>query len=141
MDLSAKVKEIGIRMRPTVPLKQVKELEAQLGVNLPEDYVLFVTQVGDGWEKQVVTRSIWQAMNSIVSYEDLGLLCRPFPYTDAWIWENQETNPLPGEGDEEWNKRVEELLHPKRFGNIPLTRGNYGENFHLIVNGACAGEI
>lgn len=141
LDLASKIKEAGIKLRPTVPMEKMEELEAQLGINLPEDYVLFVTEIGNGWDKQVVRHSIYQEMKSIFSCEDFRLLCEPFPYTDTWIWENKETNPMPGESDEEWDKRVDELLRPKRFGNIFLMRGNNGENFHLILNGKCAGEI
>lgn len=93
MDISnwaLKTKELGVKVRPTVSLKQIKELETQLGLKLPEDFMLFITQVGDGWEKQVVNRSLWQEMKSVFSYEYLSLLCEPFPYTDAWIWENNE---------------------------------------------------
>ena len=107
LDLASKIKELGIKVRPTVSLEQIRELEAQAGTKLPEDYVLFITQVGDGWDKQVVKRSVWQEMRSIFSYEDLSLICEPFPYTGTWIWEDRETNPLPGESDEEWDKRVD----------------------------------
>ena len=141
LDLFSKIKDLGIELRPTVSLKNIKELEAQLGVEFPGDYVLFVTKIGDGWNKQVIKHSIWQEMKSIFSYEDFGLLCEPFPYTDTWIWEGKETNPLPNENDDEWNKRVDELLRPKYFGNITLMRGNNGEKFHLILNGKCSGEI
>lgn len=116
LDLTSMIKELGIKVRPTVPMKRIKELEVQLGMKLPKDYVLFVTQIGDGWDKQVVNRSIWQEMKSIFSYEDLRLLCESFPYTDTWIWEGNETNPLPGESDEEWDKRIDELMRPKYFG-------------------------
>ena len=141
LDLASKIKELGIQVRPAVSSEQIKELEAQTGIKLPEDYVQFVTQIGDGWDKQVIKRSIWQEMKSVFSYEDLSLICEPFPYTDAWIWEDNETNPLPGESDEEWDKRVDELLRPKQFGNIFLMRGSNGEKFHLILNGECSGEI
>lgn len=141
LDLTSKIKELGIKVRPTVPMEKIKELEVQLAIKLPEDYVLFVTQIGDGWDKQVVKSSIWQEMQSIFSCEDLYLLREPFPYTDTWIWENRETNPLPGESDEEWNKRVDELLRPKYYGNITLMRGNNAEKFHLVLNGKCSGEV
>lgn len=141
LDLAPKIKELGIKARPTVTIEKIKDLEVQLGIKFPEDYVLFVTQIGDGWDKQVVRRSIWQEMKSIFSHEDLSLLRKPFPYTDAWIWENRETNPLPGESDEEWDMRVGELLLPKQFGNIFLMRGNNAEKFHLILNGKCSGEV
>lgn len=141
MDLSVKIKELGLKVRPTVSPENVREFEARLGVNLPEEYVLFVTEIGDGWEKQVVRRRLWQEMKSMVSHEDMSVLCKPFPYTEAWVWEGRETNPLPGECDEAWNKRVDELLRPKSFGNIPLMRGSHGEVFHLILNGKCSGEI
>lgn len=141
LDLTSKIKELGIKIRPTVSIEKIKDLEVQLGIKLPEDYVLFVTQIGDGWDKQVVRRSIYQEMKSIFSCEDFHLLCEPFPYTDTWIWENKETNPLPGESDEEWDKRVDELLRPKQFGNIFLMRGNNAEKIHLILNGKCSGEI
>ena len=80
-------------------------------------------------------------MKSIFSHEDLSLLCQPFPYTNTWVWEDNETNPLPGESDEEWYKRVDELMRPKYFGNIFLMRGSNGERFHLILNGECSSEI
>lgn len=86
--LASKMKELGVKARPAVLLEQIKELEAQAGIKLPEDYALFITQVGDGWDK-----------------------------------------------------RVDELLRPKHFGNIFLMRGRNGEKFHLILNGECSGEV
>ena len=141
LNLASRLKELGVKVRPAISLEQIKELEAQLGMKLPEDYVLFVTQIGDGWDKQVVKRSVWQEMKSIFSCEDMSLLREPFPYTATWIWEDNETNPLPDENDESWNQRVDELLHPKHFGNISLMRGSSGEKYHLILNGECSGEI
>lgn len=141
LELASKIKALGIRLRPAVSLERIEELEAKLGFRLPEDYVLFVTRIGDGWEKQVVKRSIWQEMKSVFSYGDLRLLCEPFPYTGAWIWEARETNPLPGESHEAWNRRVDDLLRPKHFGNLALTRGSSGETFHLILTGKCSGEV
>ena len=58
-NLASKIKKLGVKVRPTVSLEQIKGLEAQLGVKLPEDYVLFVAQIGDGWDKQVVEHSIY----------------------------------------------------------------------------------
>jgi len=59
-DLTAKIKNLGIRVRPAVPPEKTKGLEAQLGIKLPEDYALFLTQIGDGWDRQVVKRVVWQ---------------------------------------------------------------------------------
>lgn len=139
--LRTAVQELGLQTRPVVPLEQIREWKAQLGACLPEDYVSFVTQIGDGWEKQVVKRSLWREMKSLSACGDLSLLREPFPYTDPWIWEDRETNPLPGESDEDWDRRVEALLRPTRFGNLALMRGDRGQTFRLILKGACAGEI
>ncbi len=48
LELTSKIKDLGIRLRPTVSLEKIKKLEAQLGIKFPEDYVLFVTQIGNG---------------------------------------------------------------------------------------------
>ena len=141
LDVRARIQAWGVRVRPAVPLEKIRALEGRLGIELPEEYVSFLTQTGDGWEKQVVRCALWLEMKSLLACQDPRLLREPFPYTDAWVWENQETNPLPGESDEAWNTRVEELLHPTHLGNICLLRGSCGEKFHLILHGACAGEI
>lgn len=140
-ELSAKIKSLGLKVRPAAPPETIQEWEGRLGLKLPEDYAAFVTQIGDGWEKQVVRRSLWPEMRPLLPCGDLSLLRRPFPYKDAWIWENRETNPLPGESSEDWDRRVADLLRPIRYGNIPLLRGACGEKFHLILNGECSGEI
>jgi len=138
--LTTKIRELGIRMRPALPPEAVRDLEARLGVKLPEDYRAFLTQVGNGWEKQVVNRALWQEMGSALSWEGPELLREPFPYTDAWIWEGGETAPLPEESSEAWDRRVEDLLRPTHFGNIPLTRHG-AVRFRLILTGHCRGEV
>ena len=50
-----------------VPLEKIRALEGQLGIELPEEYVSFLTQTGDGWEKQVVRCALWPEMKSLLA--------------------------------------------------------------------------
>ena len=100
MDVSARIQTCGAKIRPAVPLKKIRALERQLGIGLPEEYVPFFTQMGDGWEKQVVRCALWPEMKSLSTGQDTRLLREPFPCADAWAWEHQETNPMPGESGE-----------------------------------------
>ena len=143
MDISAlaeMINGLGLRVRPAIPPQRLRSLEEQLGIRLPEDYAAFVTQIGDGWEKQAVRGRLWQELRPVSACEGPELLREPFPYTDAWIWEGRETDPLPGESDAAWDRRVEALMRPKRLGNLLLLRSG-GECFHLILNGECRGEM
>lgn len=46
---------------------KIRALEGQLGIELPEEYVSFLTQTGDGWEKQVVRCALWPEMKSLLA--------------------------------------------------------------------------
>ena len=67
LDVGARIQAWGVKIRPAVPLENIRALEGQLGIELPEEYVSFLTQTGDGWEKQVVRCALWPEMKSLLA--------------------------------------------------------------------------
>ncbi len=67
LDVGARIQAWGVKIRPAVPLEKIRALEGQLGIELPEEYVSFLTQTGDGWEKQVVRCALWPEMKPLLA--------------------------------------------------------------------------
>ena len=140
-DIKAKMDALGIVPRAKIELSKIQAIEAEQKISFPRDYVAFITQMGDGWERHIINRRVWEPMNSFAEELDTDYIGKSFPYQEKWIWEDNDTAPLPGESDDEWDARVDELLLPTNFGNLPLTMGESGEMFHLITDGAEKGKI
>lgn len=140
-DIKAKMDALGIVPRAKIELAKIQAIEAEHKICFPKDYVAFITQIGDGWERHIINGHIWMPMNSFAEELDTDYIEKPFPYTETWIWEDNDTNPLPNETDEEWDERVDRLLEPVEYGNIQLINVGDGGSFNLIVTGSEKGNI
>lgn len=139
--IKAKIEALGLQPRATVSLSEIRALEQELDISIPEEYVAFVTQIGDGWDMQLIGSKHIPTMESLFKDLDKEHLRQAFPFEKTWIWEGEEADCQDGETDEEWNERVDKLLEPVDYGNIPLIMGYSGEIYGLIVKGPMRSKI
>ena len=50
-DIKAKMDALGIVPRAKIELAKIQAIEAEHRICFPKDYVAFITQIGDGWER------------------------------------------------------------------------------------------
>ena len=132
----------GIKPRKTVEISAIKDAELKFKITFPSEYVKFLTEIGDGWDKYFINGRCYPEMKSFRTVIDNNeFIAKEFPYTEPWIWEDNDTNPLPNESDEEWNQRVDRLLLPVEYGNIPLICTGDGGSLNLIITGIERGNV
>lgn len=89
------IKSKKILTYPPLQKNEIKEFCKKYEVDLPEEYVLFLTEIGDGWKK--TQNDIYSTINMnrlSESYSEGENLKKEFPFTNGWIWEDG--------GGEEW---------------------------------------
>lgn len=132
----------GIKPRKIVEMSAIKDAESKLKITFPSEYVGFLTEVGDGWDRYFNNNHWYPEMKSFRSIIDNNkFIAKEFSYTEPWIWEDNDTNPLPNESDEEWNQRVDRLLLPVQYGNISLICTGDGGSLNLIITGSERGNM
>lgn len=113
----------------------VHAFESEHGVVLPEPYRTFVAEITDGSYAGPPDYGLTGlAEDPDGEGEDGGerILNRPFPLTEAWLWED---DPRPAE-------ELEPILdHVFTHGSIVLGTDGCGMNWHLIVTGPHRGHI
>ncbi|MFF3013389.1 SMI1/KNR4 family protein [Streptomyces sp. NPDC057939] len=113
----------------------VRAFEAQHGIVLPEPYRTFVAEVTDGSHAGPPEYGLLPLAELPVDWGDDPLKRdpgRPFPLTQAWMWE-EETDPA--EDMEETLERVH------RHGSIVLGTDGCAMNWHLVVTGPQRGHV
>ncbi len=132
----------GIQPRKAVEISAIKDAESKLQITFPSEYVKFLTEVGDGWDRYFNNNHWYPEMKSFRTViDDNEFLAKEFLYMEPWIWEDNDTNPLPNESDEEWNQRVDRLLLPVQYGNIALICTGDGGSLNLILTGNERGNM
>jgi S13-like protein len=127
----------GAQLGPPAGWDKVHAFEAGQGVVLPEPYRSFVAEVGDGCADGPPDYGLvalgespdrdgrhWQ-------FATPGALARPFPLTEAWIWEDGGPPPTPG-------------VDPAMVfddGVLPLGTEGDGMYWVLVVTGEHRGQI
>lgn len=114
----------------------VHAFENEHGIVLPEPYRTFVAEVTDGSYAGPPDHGlVGLADHPDGEGTDEGrgqVLGRPFPLTEAWLWED---DPRPAE-------ELEPILDQVfRHGSIVLGTDGCGMNWHLVVTGAHRGHI
>jgi hypothetical protein len=131
----AKVDKRGMRLGPRIETSELADLERQHGVSLPEGYREFLLQIGDG-APGPPCYGLTDLADAITGGDDAWLnagdsltdLKRPFPFTQAWVWEADEASE---EGDD---------TH-LGLGRLYLGTDGCGMNWPLIVSGQERGNI
>lgn len=141
---------------------ELAELEAQLGVRLPEDYRDFLTRVGAGGAgpaygvfpvRRVQSRWRWEGDGADLA--DLALLTRPFPEhgpdpeaVDALLAERPEEEDFDeiedfDEAAEAWDERWDALMFaPERTaGALVISHLGCAQREWLIISGTHRGTV
>ena len=135
-------------LNPPIPLSEVSGWEKRRKTSLPQDYVNFITQVGDGG---MLSSKCWNGgeLISFSHYEEKGYsfshIKKPFTLTESWMPDLGD--PLE-EGEELSEGKKEKLLQKRwtmirEYGSILLLENRIDDfqRWHLIINGPRAGEV
>ena len=129
-------KERHIELNPPTSLEDVRQIEAHYHITLPQEYVSFITTIGNGGvlpDSSGLAQLSWYLYPiEQCSFEYAAI---PFPYTEAWDWGHDDTyNSLTD---------PEGKVAATRYGHFAFTAPAEGEGYawHLIVNGPCSGEV
>ncbi|WP_028805533.1 SMI1/KNR4 family protein [Streptomyces sp. 142MFCol3.1] len=112
----------------------VHAFEADHKIVLPEPYRTFVAEITDGSSSGPPEYGLISLAEMPADLDDGEErdLSKPFPLTEAWIWEDDED--VVEDGDE----RVERVYN---HGSIVLGTDGCGLYWHLIVTGPHRGHI
>lgn len=129
-------KERHIELNSPVALETVRQIEEQHHITLPQEYVSFVTTVGNGG---VLPDSSGLKQQFCYLYPieqcDFEKAAIMFPYTEAWDWAH----------DDAYNSEAdpEEKVAATQCGHFAFTAPDDGEGYtwNLIVSGPCRGEV
>lgn len=134
-ELIAKKKKFW-RLDPPLALAEVEGIEARYGFTLPEEYKLFITQVGNGGKIPPITNGCKRLfpLQDISTLKGAGL---EFPLSESWEWETDpDFNIDTPEGKEKYSAISEHgilvLMHDS---------GQGGQTWFLIVSGPRRGEV
>lgn len=147
------------KMNPPMKLKEVTAFQKEHSVQLPESYIQFITQIGDGGAGPFYGLNSLE--DSIITYYDendeakteyFGL-SQPFPHTEIWNIES-ELKDLYAEieaAEEAKDEALSEKLHEKKwdmigapnhdYGRINISDYGCGVQISLVVNGSEKGNI
>jgi SMI1 / KNR4 family (SUKH-1) len=139
----------GYILNPTVPPDTITQFEAKHKVNLPSEYVAFLTTIGNGGTGPFYGLEPFE--NCI--FDDLdfkredGLLnpSKPFLHTDAWNIEFEPT-VSEDENEKEYDRQYEEFTElyfdsEQTNGVIAVCNYGCGITLNLVVNGQEYGNI
>lgn len=150
----------GYKLNPPIALAEIERFESEKGVHLPDDYRLFVTQIGNGGAGPyygVFAFGYQDDGSSSCRWEDASLvgdLAKPFPHEDRWnlpesFWaqkpDTSEDTPLE-EVDRlyaDWDARIEaDYWNPSLMnGSIPICHVGCALRHWLVINGKCKGQV
>ncbi len=138
-------------LNPVVPKSTVANFETKHGIELPDEYRQFITELGNGGAGPYYGVFKFREMDDCHSFRRwkesdgfVGTLAKPFPHTSAW----NDVPPFPEEQDDE------SLCDPEmeRFyeiywntenvnGAIPICHQGCAYRNWLVVTGPEAGHV
>lgn len=145
------------QLNPPIELSTIEQFEARHGISLPDDYRLFITEIGNGGAGPYEVLLPFGELADGRSWEEsdlVGDVSQPFPHVEAWnlpvtFWEQfPDISPnTPREEEEkllaEWGKlEWEHYLNPAIMnGAIPICDRGCGLVQWLVVNGKQKGFV
>lgn len=139
-EIKTKAARANLNLRHRASLEEVANFELTSGIRLPEDYVYFLTHVGNGGVKpcRLIRLQDWDAgLWSSAKLE--SALCKPCLVTpqaeahgDQWI------DQL---GIEDWERKWDANEWDPLYGTIAIAEIGCGLFYFLVVNGAHSGRI
>ncbi|KOG30159.1 SMI1/KNR4 family protein [Streptomyces resistomycificus] len=113
----------------------VRAFEAEHGVVLPEPYRTFVAEISDGSSQGPPEYGLIGLAELPYDWGDDGegrALGEPFPLTEGWLWEEDETEA------EDLDAAIEQVFD---HGSIVLGTDGCAMNWHLVVTGPHRGHV
>lgn len=137
-----KIKRRKMLMNPPIPLPEIREMEERYKIQLPVDYVAFITTIGDGC-KRMPTNNLnhpWGELRSINDC-DFEKAARPFPLTERWhygwsIGTKTVQYDIEKDPDGKWA-----ALQYGRFCFIKGDEKSLACSYSLIISGPAQGQI
>ena len=121
-----------LTLNPPSPLEDIELWESTYGVRLPEEYRQFILQIGNGGDGPpsygLLDSGTLPSGFGRSAGEDLKNLAKPFPFTEPWIWENDE------HVDEKKKDQTD-------YGRLILGDEGCGRYWALIVTGPSRGKM
>ena len=143
------------QLNPCLNIQDIRAIESQYGIQLPEDYVWFLSQVGNGGAGPFY--GLYAIEDSVEVHTDFGSpmsLNTPFPLTQAALPDETLLSLLEDQleaaqeaGDEDLETELYEqyqaLLFPAEWANGYLHLCDYGcgISFFLVITGEDAGTV
>lgn len=139
----------GYKLNPVIPIDQIREFESTHKIILPDEYVAFLTQIGNGgvgpfYGLEPIQNSLFDGLD-YKRPESLLNPSKPFIYTEPW---NLEFAPTVNEEENEEQYEKELSAFDKKYYDKELMNGviaicNYGcaISLNLVVNGEEYGKI
>jgi hypothetical protein len=126
--ISAKAKNVGVRLNSVISEAAIFEVEERAGVLLPTDYREFLLYVGNGGDGPPAYGLC--SLNKLPPDYTMTLpdCSKPFPFTQAWVWETGETSAEGGQDD-------------ARQGILILGTDGCAQYWVLVVNGPDRGKV
>ena len=145
MEIKELVQKNKILMYPPLKKSEVIEFCHKYDVDLPEEYVLFLTEIGDGWKETINEVCDTSNMNRLSESFRVGEnLRKEFPFTESWVWEDgggDNWSQMEGESDEKYKERLKSLREEALNGQIELIDVGGGGGWCLIISGKSKGEV
>jgi hypothetical protein len=139
----------GYKVNRPLRMDTIKQFEIKSRIKLPEEYVSFLTQIGNGgagpfYGLEPLENSLFQDLD----YKKPGFLLNPstpFAHTSSWNMKFQPT-VNEQEDEQEYEKQYEafqeEYYDPKHLaGVIAICNFGCAVSLHLVVNGKEYGNI
>lgn len=129
--IKTKVASNGINLGAPLPEKSIAEFERELAIVLPNGYRQFLLHIGNGGDGPPHYGMLSLGLNAIddiPASDILPNIGRPFPFTEYWVWEGEDT--------------VDEARYAQTFhGSLNLGTDGCAMYWLLIVNGSERGQI
>lgn len=125
-----------IELNAPATAETVRQIEKQYYITLPEEYVSFITMVGNGGilpDSSGLKQLSWY-LNPIEQC-DFEKAAVPFPFTEAWDWSHDDIYDCTTD--------PEGKIAATQYGHFAIVAPDDGEGYtwNLIVNGPCKGEV
>ncbi|MGW6737532.1 SMI1/KNR4 family protein [Streptomyces sp. NPDC055013] len=120
---------------PALGWDSVAAFEAEHGIELPEPYRTFVAEIADGSASGPPEYGLLPLAKLPADWDGDQRdrdLSKPFPLTEAWLWED-DADP-----DLDTDERLEQV---DDHGSIVLGTDGCAMTWHLIVTGAHRGHV
>jgi len=143
--------EHQFQLHPPLSEADVCAFEAAYRIRLPEEYRMFLLHVGSGGAGPGYGLFTFHQMDDdddMTRWEEgdgfVGVLARPFPYTDAWNNLTDQPDDEAMENEEEYEAQLdafEARYYASLDGAIPLCHLGCALRQWLVVSGPEAGHI